>query len=147
MTSTQRPSAAGFSLIELMVVVAIVAILGSLAVSTYSSYVRRANRSDATRSILLSAQALQRCYSQNFTYQPPGGCSSPAGTKPSLGGYYSITIAIPTATTYTIQATPLTSPQTLDTQCVKFTINSAGVQSALNSGGTDATKTCWGAGN
>jgi type IV pilus assembly protein PilE len=142
-----RTAQSGFTLIELMITVAIVAILGTMAVSAYSSYVKRTNRSDATRSLLLIAQSLQRCYSQNFTYTPAGGCPTPAGTSNSQGGFYAILTAIPTATTYTIRATPLTSPQTTDSQCAQFLLTSAGVQSAQSSAAADTTKTCWGATN
>jgi type IV pilus assembly protein PilE len=142
-----RTSQSGFTLVESMVTVAIVAILATMAVSAYSGYVKRANRSDATRSLLLLAQSLQRCYSQNFTYTPAGGCPTPAGTTTSQGGFYSIVTAIPTATTYTIRATPLTSPQTTDSQCAQFLLTSAGAQSAQSAAAADTTKTCWGATN
>jgi type IV pilus assembly protein PilE len=137
----------GFSLIELMVTVAIVAILGALAVSTYSSYVMKTNRTDATRVMIANAQSLQRCYSQNFTYTPAGGCPTPAGTTTSPRGLYSVTIATPTATTYTITATPAQAPQTKDSKCVSFKLTSDGTQSSANSGGTDSTSTCWGSAN
>src|SRR4030081_2143503 len=142
-----RTAQSGFTLIELMITVAIVAILGTMAVSAYSSYVKRTNRSDATRSLLLIAQSLQRCYSQNFTYTPAGGCPTPAGTSTSQGGYYSIVTAMPSATTYTILATPLAAPQTTDSQCTQFLLTSAGVQSAQSSTAADTTKACWGSTN
>lgn len=137
----------GFSLIELMVTVAVVAILSALAVASYSRYVRRTNRTDATRTILADSQSLQRCYSQNFTYTPANGCPTPAGTTISPGGFYSITITIPSATAYTIAATPAVGPQTKDSQCARFTLASNGTQAAVDSGGADSTKTCWGATN
>jgi type IV pilus assembly protein PilE len=142
------PRHSGFTLVETMITVAIVAILAAIAVASYSSYVRQANRSDATRTMIQDAQSLQRCYSQNFTYLPATPCATTAGTTNSSGGYYSVTITIPTAaTSYTIKAIPITVPQTKDTQCASFTLTSSGTQSAVNSAGTDATKTCWGSTN
>jgi type IV pilus assembly protein PilE len=142
-----RTSQSGFTLIELMITVAVVGILAAVAYPSYLNFVRRANRSDATRSLLVIAQSLQRCYSQNFTYTPAGGCPTPAGTSASQGGFYSIVTAIPTATTYTIRATPLNPPQTTDSQCAQFLLTSAGAQSAQSSAAVDTTKACWGATN
>jgi type IV pilus assembly protein PilE len=147
MTQQGRSRAfAGFTLIELMITVAIVGILAAIAIPAYTAYIRRADRTDATRTMLQDAQALQRCYSQNFTYSPtaPNTCPVVAGTTDSTAGYYSIKVEIPDATDYKITATPLKSPQTGDTDCTSFTLLSSGQQSAQNSGGTDSTSTCWG---
>lgn len=140
-------SQAGFSLVELMVTVVIVAILGSMAVAAYSNYVMKTNRTDATRAMLSDAQALQRCYSQNFTYTPPGGCPTPAGTTASPRGLYAITIATPSATAYTITATPAKAPQIKDSACNSFKLTSDGTQSSTSSDGTDSTSICWGSSN
>ena len=139
--------ARGFTLIELMITVGIVAILASIAVSSYSRYVRQANRTDATRTMMQDAQSLQRCYSQNFTYLPAPPCTTTAGTTVSPNNYYNITVAIPNATSYTITAAPAKAPQTADTQCVSFTLNSNGTQAAQDGSGADSTKQCWGATN
>jgi|SRR3954454_6959988 type IV pilus assembly protein PilE len=143
----KRVTHGGFTLVELMVTVAVVAILGTMAISAYSNYVMKTNRTDATRVMIADAQALQRCYSQNFTYTPSGGCPTPAGTTTSPRGLYSVTIATPTATTYTITATPASAPQTKDSSCVSFKLTSDGTQSSANAGGTDSTATCWGSAN
>lgn len=137
------PSVGGFTLVELMITVAILALLMTIAIPSYSAFVRRSNRTDATRTMMQDAQSLQRCYSQNFTYTPAGGCPTPAGTTTSPDGLYSITIAIPSSTSYTITATPRAA-QLKDTPCVSFTLLSSGQQSAMDSGATDTTATCWG---
>ena len=129
----------GFSLIELMIAVTIVGILAAIAIPSYSAYVRRANRSDATRTISFLSQALERCYSQTFTYV---GCAqAPAGTAPSAQNYYNVTVAILSASTFTISAVPLTNPQLGDAQCTSFTVDQTGAQAMT---GTADIKTCWG---
>jgi len=132
----------GMTLIELLIAMTVVAILAAIAIPAYDSYTRVANRTDATQAMTFDAQALERCYSQAFTY---AGCAAaPAGAVASRQGFYTVTIAVPTATSYTITATPLKAPQTNDSACQTFTLNSAGTQGATNGAGTANTQVCWG---
>lgn len=147
----------GFSLLELMIAVAIVAILASIAIPAYTSYTRTANRTDATKTMTYDAQALERCYSQNFSYSvncsiTAGPTQSPAGsyvvTTTSPQGFYTITLSItnaapPAGAGYLITATPLASPQLGDAACTQFTLDSSGAQGATGSGATPS-QTCWG---
>ncbi len=134
----------GFTLIELMIAVAIVGILAAIGIPSYLAYTQQANRTDATRALTITAQALERCYSQSFTY---AGCSTAAvGSTPSPQGFYTITVAVTTNPTmsYTLTATPVKKPQLTDTTCTLFTLLSTGQQEAVNSATADSTKTCWG---
>ena len=133
----------GFSLVELMVAVGIVGILAAIAIPSYSAYVKRANRSDATRSLSATAQALERCYSQNFTYAVATCPVAGITPVPSSQGYYTVTIVVTPGPpeTYFLSAVPALPPQTTDASCTSFTLSSTGLQGATPLGNT---QTCWG---
>src|SRR5690348_6911099 len=119
----KRHQHSGFTLIELMIVVSIVAILASIAFPAYSSFVRQTNRSDATKTMQLAAQSMERCYSRRFTYvgcNVNGTVMNNASTMPTPNLFYTITFAIPDAQDYTMTAVPVLAPQTGDTQCAQF---------------------------
>ena len=101
----------------------------------------------------LVAQSLERCYSANFTYLPPGGCSvlgafmSPnpgPNAMQSPNNYYTITLTILDPQDYTITAAASAPPQTSDGQCTSFSLASSGQQAAQDSSNNDNTKLCWG---
>jgi len=136
----------GFTLVELMITVAVVAILAMIAIPSYTQYVRRGNRTDATKTLTLDAQALERCYSQSFSYAACPGAA--AGAAPSVEGQYTVTITIPDpaqpAPSYIISAVPLTPSQVADTACALFTLNTKNTQFAQTSAAVANTQTCWG---
>ena len=137
----------GFTLIELMIVVAIVAIIASIAFPAYSSFTKQANRTDATRTMQLAAQSLERCYSRRFTYlacNVNGTTMNNGSTLTTPNLFYTITFTIPDAQDYTLTAVPAAAPQTTDTQCAQLTLSSTGAQAAQDNHANNTTKTCWG---
>jgi type IV pilus assembly protein PilE len=137
----------GFTLVELMVTVAVVAILASIALPAYSTFTRQANRTDATKTMQLAAQSLERCYSQRFTYlncNVSGTVVNNASTVTTPNQFYRITFAIPDAQDYTLTAVAIAAPQTGDTQCAQFTLAGTGTQAAQDNLANNTTKACWG---
>jgi type IV pilus assembly protein PilE len=146
----------GFTLIELMIAVTVIAVLLAIAIPTYQSSIRKSRRVEARTAVLDAAAREQRYYSinQTFTnYQDDLGYAA-VGTHTAVtavpvgSGYYTITIpniAAPAANapaTFSATATAVGS-QVNDTACQTFTVDSIGQQTATDSGGADATAVCW----
>lgn len=113
--SHQQRRARGFSLIELMVVVSIVAILAAIAYPSYQNQIAAGRRSDAQAELMQLAQFMERLYTETGCYNPGSDNDCSTGTAApaiSIGSdYYSVSFGgTPTATTYRIVATP-TGPQ------------------------------------
>ncbi len=134
--NSKRPlkTSAGFTLVELMIVVVIIGILAAIAMPSYVNQVTEAKRSDGKIALMEAAQSLERCYSENNAYND-SSCSFDT-TSPE--GHYAITTPAITATSFTLQATPNAS-QT-DPLCLNLTLTSTGVQGKSGSG---TVEECW----
>lgn len=133
----------GFTLIEVMITVAIVGILAAIAYPSYQQYVLRSHRSEGMALLSEAAARMERYYAQNSTYATatPSRLGLPAN---SANGYYSLSLGTLTATSYSLSATPQNA-QAQDT-CGILTLDSTGLRGAA---GTTATanaavvSNCW----
>jgi type IV pilus assembly protein PilE len=135
----------GFTLIELMIVVVIVAILAAIAYPSYRQSVMKSRRADCEGALMSLANAAERFFTVNNTYVGTAG----AGNVPTIfaaqcpvdGGTptYNLTI-VPTATTYTLSATPIGSQA--GEKCGILTLDQAGQKGVNNGNGLTAVD-CW----
>jgi type IV pilus assembly protein PilE len=143
----RRRREGGVTLMELMVVVAIIGILAAIAYPAYTQFLMQTNRTDATKTMQLAAQSMERCYSVNFTYAActvNGVVVNDTSTIGTPNLYYTITFAIPDAQDYTMTAVAIAAPQTADNQCAQFTLSSTGQQAAQDINANNTTQLCWG---
>lgn len=147
--SGNRATSQGFTLIELMITVAIIGILASIAYPSYTQYVQRANRAEARAMLLENAQFLERNYTTANRYDETNrgatidDASLPKSQSPENGAArYSMTVVMGAAPSqmFTLSATP-TGTMAGDT-CGTFTYTNAGVQDVV--GGSSTVAECWG---
>jgi type IV pilus assembly protein PilE len=135
----------GFSLLELLVTVAVISILATIAVTSYSSQVQKSRRTEAKSALLDLAGREERLFSTTNTYSSDelnlgyATVSTPMTNMAFGNNYYQLT-AVATATTYTLTATPV-GAQAGDTTCGSFSVNQLGVQTVS---GTSTVAACWG---
>lgn len=151
--NTAPQKLAGFTLIELMIVVAIVAILAAIAIPAYQKQILQSRRTSAKTALFDLAGREEKFYATNNYY--PATLGSVGYTILDGSGdlqvpnnsnedYYSVSIALgtPTATGYTAKATPVGSQSADSTGCGTYSLTDLGVQgnTGTNSGNGSG---CW----
>lgn len=147
----------GFTLIELMIAVAIIGILVKLAYPAYTQSVLKSHRAEAKSALLDLASREERYFGTANQYvasasvlgYASGASLAPASPLPVMTGnaaYYNLSVQVPdpgatstSAPTFLATATAVNS-QTRDAKCMNFTLNQAGVQAVS---GSDSASNCW----
>ena len=139
----------GFSLIELMIAVAILGIITTMAVNSYQSSVRKARRADAKADLMELAQLLERNYTEtnSFATNVSGNPVALAFTQSPQEGtavYYNLQFSndsniSPAAQSYDLKAVP-NGPQTKDTRCMTLTLDETGTKGKTGNG---TVTECW----
>lgn len=132
----------GFTLIELVIAVAILAIIVAVAIPSYRQWVLQSQRAEAKTLLLQSAQALERCFTRYGAYDN-ANCPLQAGETPfSENEKYQLTVAT-TATTFDLTATPQDG-QAADTECANFTLDETGARGVSAGTTAEVIAECWG---
>ena len=139
--SLSRRRSAGFTLIEIMIVVVIIGVLAAIAVPRYSEYVMRGRIPDATSNLSALAVRMEQAFQDNRTYQPTANvCAVPPAELPAtMSKYFDFSCATTAANNFTFTATgkgPMAG--------FEYTINHANAKTSKGPTGWPATSpNCW----
>ena len=136
----------GFSLLELMLAISIVAILSSIAYPSYREHVARARRSEAQSAVMAIAQFMEKNYTATGSYilSTSGGVTTLpfySIPKDSSNPYYIISLSNVTSSAFTVVATRAGTMN--GDYCGDFTLDYTGVKSIKNAGSGVLISQCW----
>lgn len=134
----------GFTLIEVMIVVAIVGILAAIAMPSYTEYIRRGHRAEARAALLQGAQWMERAATATGTY--PLTASFPTTLTTMQSGRYTVAVASPPASAasgaaFTLTATPAGGQ--VGDKCGSYTLTHSGVRGAASAASGALVTECW----
>ena len=130
----------GFTLVELMIVCAIVAILAAIAYPSYINAMQKGRRTDAKSALVGAAGQMERYFTERSTYATATLGTGAGAVYPSTSqnGYYTLTISASSTSSYTLRAAPA-GVQASDA-CGAYTYTDQGVKGVT---GSLAVADCW----
>jgi type IV pilus assembly protein PilE len=134
--------ARGLTLIELVVALAIVGILSTLAMPRYTGYMQRAHRAHAKAAVLKVAQFMERAATASGVY--PQSSTVPTTLLAVEGGRYTVTLTVPTSgVSFTVTAQRATGTPQASDDCGDFVLQHTGATSIVNGASTATAADCW----
>lgn len=135
-----KQNSKGFTLIELMIVVAVISILAAIAYPSYQDSVRKSRRADAKAALLELAQFMERNYTLSNQYDKDSAGNAVAlpfteSPKDGTSKFYNLTISASAAQSFTLSAAPKNAQAT--DVCGTLSLTNTGVKSATGTG------QCW----
>jgi type IV pilus assembly protein PilE len=141
----RRPRQRGFTLIELVIGMAVVAILTAIALPQYGEYVARQRRTDARTSLTMSMQWVERFRAENRGVYTGATLPAAMAVSPSTGApMYDIVLANVTAVTWRLEARPRAGGPMATDACDVITLASDGQRTAAGQTAGVVFERCWG---
>lgn len=139
--TTFRAKSKGFTLIELMIVVAIIGVLAAIALPAYQQHVVKTRRATAAACLIEMTQFMERAYSDALTYVGTSPVNNQLACQREAGNYYTFSVVgTTTATSFSLLADATGSQESRDTACGNLGINQAGTRTVT---GTGSITDCW----